>query len=58
MFRDTSIGEPAGIVDEILVREVESKWNIFIVAGLLIRLINILRISAKLIEKMDYMAQI
>ena len=39
MFRDTRIGEPAGIVDEVLIREVESKWHIFIIAGLLISLI-------------------
>ena len=53
----TSVEEPAGIVDEVLIREVESKWNIFIIAGLLIRLIIIFRISAKVLEKMNYLVQ-
>ena len=57
MFRDTRIGEPAGIVDEVLIREVESKWNIFIIAGLLIGLIIIFRISAKVLEKINHLVR-
>ena len=49
----TSVEEPAGIVDEVLIREVESKWNIFIIAGLLIRLIIIFRISDELFRISD-----
>ena len=47
------VRKPAGIVDEVFIREVESKGNIFIIAGLLIRLIIIIfifLISAKLIK--------
>ena len=54
---DMSVEEPASIVDEVFIREVESKWNIFIIAGLLIRLIIIFRISAKVLEKMNYLVR-
>ena len=62
--RDVSVGEPAGIVDEVFIREVESKGDIFVIAGLLIRLIIIFVTSAQLIKKrhsrndLDYMALI
>ena len=44
--------EPASIVDEVFIREVESKGNIFIIAGFLIRLIIIIMNSEQLLVEL------
>ena len=49
---DMSVEEPASIVDEVFIREVESKGNIFIIAGFLIRLIIIIMNSEQLLVEL------